>query len=83
MIMFTHLALQTPVRGYQYLLLYIPSDMRDFTMDDYKYMEDVLALQMSAVRKIVERNIAQREAAEIEQRWERRLVALIDRGVSE
>jgi hypothetical protein len=57
MIMFSHLALQTPVRGYQYLLLYIPADMRDFTMDDYQYMEDVLALQMRAVRTMVERAI--------------------------
>jgi len=56
-IMFSQLALQTPVRGSQYLQLYIPSDMRDFTMDDYTYMEEVLALQMRAIKTMVARAI--------------------------
>ena len=57
--MFSKLALQTPIRGYKYLMLYIPDDLSDITLEDCDYMDQVIEMQMRVVRKMIERRIAE------------------------
>jgi len=59
--MYERIYLQTPVgRDNEYMILLLPRSVRNLDLHDFEFMEKVLALQMSSVRRMIEDSVTTR-----------------------